>query len=375
VKEIDLLGAVADIATVVVTGSVEADHARRLPEATVNALRESGLLAVKVPAVIGGLEAGLPSLFDLLEALAFLDGASGWVTGFLGTSGAWPASRIDDDGIDEVTSGTGAWPLIAGTFVPAGRAAPVDGGFQLQGRWGFASGIRHAAWVVAGAVRVDTGALVWCVVPTSDLTVYDTWDALGLRGTGSCDFAISDAFVPTSRTFSVLDPPRRGGPLYRLPIHAFLTPDHTAIALGCARRALEEAARGAVGNLRVSTTVALGNRPAFQRDLGRAETRLASARTQVRDVIATVWSVASAGVMIDEELLLECRTVATLAAEVAVDVATFAHRAGGAHALVGDSRLDRAYRDAMTATQHVHVTDEVYERRGEAMLARLTDAT
>ncbi len=369
----DLLAAVSGIGAVVAAGRIEGDHGRRLPEATVCALRRSGLLAAKGPEVLGGLEADLPSIFDALESLAFIDGASGWVTGFLGTSGAWPASHIDDDGIGEVMAGVGTWPLIAGSFVPAGRAIPVPGGFRLEGRWGFASGIHHADWVVAGAVRTDTGSLVWCVVPKSGLAVLDTWHALGLRGTGSCDFTVNDAFIPTSRTFSVLDPPRRGGPLYALPIHAFLTPDHTAIALGCARRALEEAARRAIGNLRISTTVALGDRPAFRRDLGRADTRLASARTQVRDVIETVWSVASAGGTVDQDLLVECRTVATLAAEVAVDVATFAHRAGGAHALVGDSLLDRAYRDAMTATQHVHVTDEVYERRGEAMLSRLAD--
>jgi alkylation response protein AidB-like acyl-CoA dehydrogenase len=366
----DLLGAVADVASVVAGGRVDGDHSRRLPASTVCALRPL-LLAAKVPRVLGGLEADLPALFEAWEALAFIDGATAWVTGFLGTSAAWPASRLDDAGVADVTSGTGSWPLIAGTFVPSGRATPVPGGFRVEGRWGFASGIRHAAYVVAGCVRSDTGASVWCVVPASDLTVYDTWDALGLRGTGSCDFTISDEFVPTSRSFGVLDPPRRGGPLYHLPIHAFLTPDHTAIGLGCARRALEEAARGAIGNLRISTAVALGDRPAFQRDLGRADTRLASARTQVGDVLHRVWSVASSGEAITAELLLECRTVATLAAEVAVDVATFAHRAGGAHALIGDSTLDRAYRDALTATQHVHVTDEVYERRGEAMLARL----
>ncbi|HEY2303371.1 MAG TPA: hypothetical protein VGH66_15830, partial [Acidimicrobiales bacterium] len=200
----DLLGAVADIAGVVAEGRVEGDHERRLPESTVDALGRSGLLAAKVPMVLGGLETDLPTLFDVLEALAYLDGAAGWVTGFLGTSGAWPASHLDGEGIGEVMSGAGTWPLIAGTFVPSGRAGPVAGGFRLEGRWRFASGIHHAAWVVAGCVRSDTGVLVWCVVPTGDVEVDDTCHALGLRGTGSCDYTISDLFDPTCRTFSVL---------------------------------------------------------------------------------------------------------------------------------------------------------------------------
>jgi alkylation response protein AidB-like acyl-CoA dehydrogenase len=209
------------------------------------------------------------------------------------------------------------------------------------------------------------------VVPTGDLTVHDTWHSLGLRGTGSCDYSISDALVPERRTFSIFDPPRRGGPLHRLPILAFLTPDHSAIALGCARRALEESARGAIGNQRVPSAAALAERPAFRRDLGRADTLLASGRQVVKEVIDKVWRAASAGDEVGPPMQVECRTAAALASEVAVEVATFAHRAGGARAIVGDSPIDHAYRDVMTATQHVYVTDEVYEQRGAAILERL----
>ena len=367
----DLAGAVASVVSVVAEGRMEAERQRCLPSSTLCALEESGLLAAKVPGVLGGGEADLPSLFDALESLSYADGSAAWITGFMGTGAAWPGSRLDDDGVDELTSASGAWPLIAGTFVPSGRATPERDGYRLEGRWRLASGIRHASWVVAGCVRSDTGAQLWCVVPAAELTVHDTWYSLGLRGTGSCDYTISAALVPNRRTFNVLDPPRRGGPLQHLPILAFLTPDHSAIGLGCARRALEEAARGAIGNRRVPSSAALADRPAFRRDVGRADTLLRSARLVVQEVIERVWRVACAGDEVDQDLQVECRTAAALASEVAVEVATFAHRAGGARAIVGDSLLDHAYRDVMTATQHVYVTDEVYEQRGGAFLERL----
>jgi alkylation response protein AidB-like acyl-CoA dehydrogenase len=367
----DLAGAVAAVAPVVVEGRAEAERLRRLPASTLCALEKSGLLTAKVPETLGGCDADLPSLFDALEPLAYADGSAAWITGFMGTSAAWPGSRLDDDGVEELMSASGSWPLLAGTFVHSGRATPEGDSYRLEGTWRLASGIRHASWVVSGCVRSDTGAQLWCVVPTADLTVHDTWHSLGLRGTGSCDYSINDVLVPARRTFSIFDPPLRGGPLHHLPILAFLTPDHSAIALGCARRAMEESGRGAIGNRRVPSAAALADRPSFRRDLGRADTLLASARQVVREVIDKVWGAASAGHEVGPELQVECRTAAALAAEVAVEVATFAHRAGGARAIVGDSTINHAYRDVMTATQHVYVSDEVYEQRGATILERL----
>ncbi len=119
------------------------------------------------------------------------------------------------------------------------------------------------------------------------------------------------------------------------------------------------------------SSAALAERPAFRRDLGRADTLLSSGRQVVQEVIAKVWEAACAGDPVGPSLQVECRTAAALAAEVAVDVATFAHRAGGARAVVVGSLLDHAYRDVMTATQHVYLSDEVYEQRGAGLLERL----
>jgi alkylation response protein AidB-like acyl-CoA dehydrogenase len=134
---------------------------------------------------------------------------------------------------------------------------------------------------------------------------------------------------------------------------------------------MEESGRGAIGNQRVPSAAALADRPAFRRDLGRADTLLASARQGVKEVIDKVWRAACAGDEVGQGLQVECRTAAALASEAAVEVATFAHRAGGARAILGDSRIDHAYRDVMTATQHVYVSDEVYEQRGATVLERL----
>ncbi len=167
----DLAGAVAEVVPVVEEGRAEAERGRRLPAPTMSALLESGLLAAKVPGVLGGGEADLPSLFGALESLSYADGSAAWITGFMGTGSAWPASRLDDEGVDELMCASGSWPLIAGTFVPSGRAVPGRDGYHVEGHWRLASGIHHASWVAAGCVRPDTGEQVGCVLPVAELTV------------------------------------------------------------------------------------------------------------------------------------------------------------------------------------------------------------
>jgi alkylation response protein AidB-like acyl-CoA dehydrogenase len=381
---------VNDLLEVIAAGAEEADRRARLADTTVDALRRAEVFAARLPGDLGGPGTGLVAQFDLVDMLARVDGSAAWNATFMATAAAWPAARLPDAGIAEVLGGRPDWPLFAGTFVPSGEARPVPGGYRVRGRWGFASGIHHAEWVVAGCVRADVNELVWCVLRTCEVTVHDTWDSVGLRGTGSCDYSVDDVLVPVSRTFHVTGEPWRGGPLHRLPMHAFLTPDHTAVTLGCARRALDEAATGAIGKLRLGSGTPLADRGAFRRDLGRADTRLRAAYALVRHVLAVLDATSEAppdlvldatseappDLVLDAtsetrpDLVLEARVAATHAAEVAVEVATFAYRAGGAHATIRSSPLGRAYRDAMTSSQHVHVIDDVYEKRAEVMLAR-----
>src|SRR5205085_5878076 len=138
-----------------------------------------------------------------------------------------------------------------------------------------------------------------------------------------------DVFVPCSRAFHDLaGPPLRGGRIHRLPILAFLTPDHTAITLGSARRAL----KGIVAlaqKQRVGSSSPLRDRGAFRRDVGRADISLRGARVLVLDVLSRLDTTDD----IDASTVVEARAAATYAAEVAVDVATVAYRYGGAHAV------------------------------------------
>lgn len=332
----------------------------------------------KLPREVGGTEESLVAQFARIEAASHADGSAGWNLAFTASSAGIAAARLPEDTIAELLEAHGEWPPFCGTFPMTGVATPVDGGFRLSGRWGFGSGILDAAWVACGARRDDTGAPIWFAVPVRDVVVHDTWDAPGLHATGSCDYSIEDVLVPARFAFDTGAPAVRGGAPFRLPIQAYLTPDHTGVTLGCARRALEECAAQAVGKQRLGSAHALDARPAFVRDLGRAHTQLASVRAHVREVLAHLDDAGDAivrgGPPLDPALFLDARGAATHAAEVAVEVATFAYRNGGAHAARGASALGRAYRDAMTSSQHVHVLDDVYEWVGRAVLDAIPGA-
>lgn len=332
------------------------------------------LLTMKLPKELGGLEADLRSQFLATEAASRKDGSAGWNETFTTTSAAIAAARLPQDGLDEVAAsatGGAAWPPFAGTFPLSGRAETAPDGVVLTGRWGFASGIADAAWMVAGCAT-ESGPR-WAVIPMQQVTVHDTWQVSGLEDTQSHDYSVEEVFVPHSRLFDLSTPAPRGGILHGLPMYALITPDHCGVSLGIARRALDEIAIAAAGKDRLHSTAPLDERPAFQRDLGQADTKLRAARALVLEVLDEFWAAAVAGEAVTDFLVQRARAAATHAADIAVEVASLAYRRGGGSVLYQDHPLNQCFRDAHAATQHVHVIDEMYEVVGAALLGEATN--
>ena len=333
------------------------------------------LLTMKLPKELGGLEADLRSQFLATEAASRRDGSAGWNETFTTTSAAIASARLPEEGLAEVAAsatGGAAWPPFAGTFVMSGRAVPAsDKGVVVTGRWGFASGIADAAWVVAGCAT-DSGPR-WAVIPVEQVTVHDTWQVSGLENTQSHDYSVEGVFVPHSRLFNLAENPPRGGILHRLPMYALITPDHCGVSLGIARRALDEIAVAAVGKNRLYSTAALDQRPAFRRDLGQADTKLRAARALVLEVLDEFWAAAVAGQPVEADLVPRARAAAAHAADIAVEVSSLAYRRGGGTVLYRDHPLNQCFRDAHAATQHVHMTDEMYEVVGASLLGDAPD--
>ena len=242
-KRAALLAAVERIRETVTGNADTAEAQATLPAATVDALVTSGLLALKVPAVLGGAEADSATQFEVIEALSAIDPSTGWCLMIGGTGIGMPGAFLADEAIDRVFI-AGRIPTAAIVSMPPGQAVPVAGGYRVNGRWPFVSGERHAEWVTLAARIERLGEVLpefrLMVVPATSARIHDNWQVAGLKGTGSCDVSLTECMVPEAFTWDRMrTPPRRGGPLYRLGHPGFVANEHAAFALGVGRGALE----------------------------------------------------------------------------------------------------------------------------------------
>jgi alkylation response protein AidB-like acyl-CoA dehydrogenase len=367
-----LLDAVEDVRGVVAAGAAEGERIATLPRASVAALHDSGLLALKLPAVLSGAEADPATQIDVIEALSGIDASAGWCLMVGATTLALPAVFLPDEAVATIFEG-GRRPLAAGCYMPTGHALAQSGGYRVTGRWAFASGIRHAAWVSGTARVIRDGAPSperrAFVVRVGDVEIHDTWQVSGLRGTGSCDFSVTDLFVPASFTWDMEQAvPRRGGALYRLGLPGFVANEHAAFALGVARRVLDEVALLSPSKSRGLKPAPLAGRATFQRFLGEANLRLRAARALAVELNEAAWATVSAGDALTPRQHAELRSAAVLATDVALGVVTGAFRYAGGSALYDTSLLQRCLRDLHAGAQHFMVSDSAFEGFGQFLL-------
>lgn len=375
-----LLDSIEGVRDVIVSHVEASESNRTLAGPVVEALREAGLFGLAVPAQFGGAEADPMLHLEVIEALTYIYPSCGWSVTIDTSSTAVLAAFLPDAGLSEVFAGNQA-PLTAAAFYPSGTATPTEGGYRVNGRWRFASGIRHAEWVWAGAHVAEYGTepqpdgdspiSVTVVLPVSDVEIHDTWHTTGLRGTGSCDFSVDDVFVPQAHTFIANwgDPsPLRGGPRYKIGLPAAFALDFVAFSLGVARRALDELMehiRRTQSKYRSST---LAERPVVHRAVAEYDLKLSAARSLAFDTYENIWQRACNAEPINAVLHAQSKAIATYMTEIAVDITTRAFRYGGIGALYPPNILELLHRDINAGAQHVLCSDAAYEQYGVELL-------
>jgi len=369
VKRLALLEAVAHLRGTLEAHIEESEAEGKLAQASVDAFQEAGLYGLKLPAVLGGVEADPLLQVDVIEAVSRIHPTAGWNLFICGTGIGLAGAFLPQAAIPQVFCDRHT-PIAAGVIRPWGRATPVPGGYRVSGRWPFASGIRNAAWF-CGGTATPGGDTRMIFVPLSQVTVHDdTWQVLGLQGTGSCDVSIDNLFVPQEWTWVAWANPQRGGPLYRLGRPAFLAAEHAAFALGAGRLALDSILVLAQGKQRGLTPTAptIARRPTFQRDLAEADLKLRAARTLLVEIYEDVWATTCAGYPLTPQQQVETRSATCYTTQVAAEAATIAYRYGGGEANYLSSRLQRCLRDVYGAAQHQLVSNDAYEEHAQGLL-------
>ena len=368
-----LLDAVASAREAVAACADESERLGTLAPAAVDAIREAGLFTLKLPQALGGAEADPVTQMEAIEALAYIDAAAGWCLMIGATAIGRPGAFLCDDAIAKMFAG-GRIPTAATATAISGEAIPVEGGYTLTGRWPFASGVRHAEWMVAGAkapTRDNTEeSSLTLVYPVEKGKIHDNWYVMGLEGSGSNDISVKNLFVPAEFTWeTALWEPRRGDAIYRMGRPGFVANEHPAIALGIASRALDEIVTGAPNKKRGNPpTSSLADREAFRGDIARCDFRLRAARALSHEVFERAYQITCTGRVPDDAVQAEMRAVAAHATFEAVDVATVAFRYAGGSAIHRSHILQRCLRNVNAAAQHFMVSDSSLENYGATLL-------
>src|ERR1700752_951889 len=183
-----------------------AEQLRRLPEETIADMHSSGLFRMLQPARVGGSELPFHALYELTAVIGTGCGSTSWVLANLAAH-HWLLGMWHPEAQEEIWGQSPDSLISSALIFPRGRARRVEGGYRLSGRWPFSSGIDPSSWNMFGAVVSDeeTGENEprMFLVPANDYSVIDTWQVIGLAGTGSKDVEVADVFVPADRTLPI----------------------------------------------------------------------------------------------------------------------------------------------------------------------------
>jgi alkylation response protein AidB-like acyl-CoA dehydrogenase len=369
----DLFERIDAIAPVLAADAGLGEELRRLPDTTVEALRDAGLLRLKVPAALGGDEAEPELQFDVFERVALTNASAAWCLFIYADSAGLASARLPDRGLERLLADGDVPVVCGGGGLRPGTLRAVEGGYRLSGRFRYGSGIHAARWVLLqGLVTGHDGAppsVRVCIVPRDAVEVQDTWHVLGMRATGSNDFAVNDVFVPDDMTFPPGIPPRRGGRVFRTGIVGFLGYPVPAVTLGIARRALDELIERAASVTRGYTRPqVLASRPAFQSFLGAADQRLKAARALMIADGNNLMERVDQGTGGLRAVEAGTRAAGAFAVRTAADVLADTVRFAGGAALQQGTVFERAVRDLTVAANHLLVNESAYENHAQFLL-------
>lgn len=349
---------------------------RELPAEVLDALHEAGLFRLLIPRELGGAEADPMCFVEVIEAIATADASTAWCLG-QGLGCAMSAAYLTRAAAERVFGNARAVLAWGAGVNGAARRAP--GGWRMTGRWMFASGSRHATWLggqcplqeADGTPVADadgTPLIRTFLFPRDAAMISDTWHVIGLRGTGSDTYAVSDLLVPDALCFARDRPAPHPGTLYRLPLTHIYAPGFAGVALGIARAALDafvalaqdKRPRGIAASLREST--------AIQSALGKMEMRLRAARALLFATLEEVWRDLCAGgkLTVDHEAAI--RGASTFATHEASAVVDFAYHEAGASAIFERNPFERRFRDIHAVKQQIQARRANFEPVGRYLL-------
>ncbi len=362
------LASVGAIAKTLRSGAAQSDVQGKLVEASVDALRSHGFWRMRLCHELGGLEMSVVAQVRVLAALAAEDASSAWCTMVANNAVAVLGATMPAAAIRRIfADGVPACSIVAG---PGGFAAPVEGGVLLTGTWRLASAIHHASWVHATAlIEKDPSRVLPVAIPAGDVTLLDTWNVVGLAGTGSNDFKLDQYFLPAELTGREENPYEqlRGTRRYDLVDFEHVESyEHLAFAIGIGRRALRElrlVLAGASGGRHIA------DRETVQGCFGQLVVRLQAIEALADSVYERVDAIASGtGEAWSQDDRYRPRALAAQATLVALECVHMAFRRSGSAGLRSPNIFEKLLRDMSVAATHAVVDDAAFASYAQQLI-------
>ncbi|MDP6428476.1 MAG: acyl-CoA dehydrogenase family protein [Rhodospirillales bacterium] len=342
-----------------------AEETGRIPDETVEDLKAADLFRAVVPKRFGGHEVDFKYIPQIFRELGRGCTSTAWTMGFLIYHNFQFAHF--SEAAQEDAWGDKGYTMAPGQVMPAGSAEPIEGGFELSGRWGYATGIQHGDWMLLSAPLAGDGAgqsevpdVRRFFLPVSDFTVLDTWHVSAMRATGSHDVTLDKVFVPEHRMIRVSDL-RAGtapglalntGPLWRVPLLTLMCYGAVGPMVGGAEAMLELV----TGILKDKVGAYTGRR---QQDLMPTRIRLADNKTKLEATrglydakIQLISDTVNGGGQLSPEDRAEARLVVSYIARTCRDIVVELALMAGSRAVFLDSPIQRFQRDINSLATH-----------------------
>lgn len=341
----------------------EIDRRHEVTPEVVEALVADDMLRLLLPRSLGGQEMALVDYCKVCETLAWADASVGWFVNQSNVSSSTSAASMPHEAALKLF-GRPSEGLAWGARHNQSKAIKVDGGYRLTGTWSFASGGRHTRLLGAhSAVQNPDGTPLMrhgrpddrsFVFLRADAKIIDDWQVLGLRGTGSDSYTVTDLFVPEAHAPArdIPDERREPGPLYVIGSTLLYASGFCSVTLGLGRRMLETYIDLARGRHSRASTTTMAKNNAVQREIAVLEARLSAARAFLHEAAALVYDAAAKNKLgLGERVRLRLAT--TFGMNEATDVSIACYRGAGTGAILEKGPFERRFRDALSASQHL----------------------
>jgi alkylation response protein AidB-like acyl-CoA dehydrogenase len=341
----------------------EFDAGSHVPRDMIERFKQVGIYRAATPKCFGG-DALAPGLFlRMIERISEADGSAGWVASF-GSAGVYLAA-LPPETLAEIYADSPDLVFAGGLF-PLQPAEAVDGGWQVNGTWKFASGCKGADLIGVG-IGAAGGKPRTAVFRADQVDIIENWDVVGLKGTGSHDLRVTDKHIDERWTFI------RGGaatidePLFRYPSIAYAAQVLAVVNLGLARAALDEVSRMAAGS-GITGAPKMADRAYVRIEIAKAEAQLAAARGFFYGATEQVWNSILAGNPVTAEQTSLLRLSAIHVSQAGAAVVQSAYSLAGTTAIYLRHPLQRYLRDSMVVTQHAFLSEGLYDGAGSVFL-------